>query len=56
MPENDWEDVDCSRWRDAISALADGEQAVPSTRPDDAKGETTRPPRLDIVDGKRSAS
>ena len=27
MPESDWKDVDCSRWRDAISALADGEQA-----------------------------
>lgn len=27
MPESDWNDVDCSRWRDAISALADGEQA-----------------------------
>jgi predicted anti-sigma-YlaC factor YlaD len=27
MPNNDWKDVDCSRWRDAISALADGEQA-----------------------------
>jgi predicted anti-sigma-YlaC factor YlaD len=27
MPESDWRNVDCSRWRDAISALADGEQA-----------------------------
>jgi predicted anti-sigma-YlaC factor YlaD len=27
MPTSDWKDVDCSRWRDAISALADGEQA-----------------------------
>ena len=27
MPKSDWKDVDCSRWRDAISALADGEQA-----------------------------
>jgi predicted anti-sigma-YlaC factor YlaD len=27
MTESDWNDVDCSRWREAISALADGEQA-----------------------------
>ena len=27
MANSDWKDVDCSRWRDAISALADGEQA-----------------------------
>ena len=27
MPKSDWKNVDCSRWRDAISALADGEQA-----------------------------
>ena len=27
MTEGDWKDVDCSRWREAISALADGEQA-----------------------------
>ena len=26
MTEGDWKDVDCSRWREAISALADGEQ------------------------------
>jgi predicted anti-sigma-YlaC factor YlaD len=27
MTESDWKDVNCSRWREAISALADGEQA-----------------------------
>ena len=27
MTEGDWKDVNCSRWREAISALADGEQA-----------------------------
>ena len=27
MPENDWNDMDCSRWRDALSAMADGEPA-----------------------------
>ena len=27
MPENDWNDVDCIRWRDALSAIADGEPA-----------------------------
>ncbi len=27
MSDSDWNDVDCSRWRDAISALADGEPA-----------------------------
>ena len=27
MPANDWNDMDCSRWRDALSALADGESA-----------------------------
>ncbi|MEP7112006.1 MAG: zf-HC2 domain-containing protein [Ilumatobacteraceae bacterium] len=27
MPENDWNDMDCSRWRDALSAMADGESA-----------------------------
>ncbi|MEO7370920.1 MAG: zf-HC2 domain-containing protein [Ilumatobacteraceae bacterium] len=27
MTENDWNDMDCSRWRDALSAMADGEPA-----------------------------
>lgn len=27
MPDSDWNDVDCSRWREAISAMADGEPA-----------------------------
>ncbi len=27
MPANDWNDMDCSRWRDALSAMADGEPA-----------------------------
>jgi predicted anti-sigma-YlaC factor YlaD len=27
MPDSDWNDVDCSRWRDALSAMADGESA-----------------------------
>ena len=27
MPENDWNDMDCSRWRDALSAMADGARA-----------------------------
>ena len=27
MSKSDWNDMDCSRWRDALSALADGEQA-----------------------------
>ena len=27
VPDSDWNDMDCSRWRDAISALADGEPA-----------------------------
>ena len=27
MPDSDWYDMDCSRWRDAVSALADGEPA-----------------------------
>jgi predicted anti-sigma-YlaC factor YlaD len=27
MTDGDWKDVDCSRWREAISAVADGEQA-----------------------------
>jgi predicted anti-sigma-YlaC factor YlaD len=27
MTEGDWKDVNCSRWREAISALADGEHA-----------------------------
>jgi predicted anti-sigma-YlaC factor YlaD len=27
MPGNDWNDMDCSRWRDALSAMADGESA-----------------------------
>ncbi|MEP7204046.1 MAG: zf-HC2 domain-containing protein [Ilumatobacteraceae bacterium] len=26
MPDSDWKTMDCSRWRDAISAIADGEQ------------------------------
>ena len=27
MPGSDWNDMDCSRWRDALSAMADGESA-----------------------------
>jgi predicted anti-sigma-YlaC factor YlaD len=27
MPDSDWNDMDCSRWRDALSAMADGESA-----------------------------
>ncbi len=27
MPASDWNDMDCSRWRDALSAMADGESA-----------------------------
>ncbi len=27
MPEDDWNDMECSRWRDAVSAMADGEPA-----------------------------
>ena len=27
MPEHDWNDMECSRWRDAVSAMADGEPA-----------------------------
>jgi predicted anti-sigma-YlaC factor YlaD len=27
MASNDWNDMECSRWRDALSALADGEPA-----------------------------
>ncbi len=27
MPDSDWNDVDCTRWRDALSAIADGEPA-----------------------------
>ena len=27
MPDSDWNDVDCIRWRDALSAIADGEPA-----------------------------
>jgi predicted anti-sigma-YlaC factor YlaD len=27
MPASDWNDMDCSRWRDALSAIADGESA-----------------------------
>jgi predicted anti-sigma-YlaC factor YlaD len=27
VPANDWNDMDCSRWRDALSAMADGEAA-----------------------------
>jgi predicted anti-sigma-YlaC factor YlaD len=27
MPDSDWNDVDCIRWRDALSAMADGEPA-----------------------------
>jgi predicted anti-sigma-YlaC factor YlaD len=27
MPESDWNNMDCSRWRDALSAMADGESA-----------------------------
>ena len=27
MPESDWNDMECSRWRDAVSAMADGEPA-----------------------------
>ena len=26
MPESDWNNVECARWRDAISAIVDGEQ------------------------------
>lgn len=26
MPESDWNSMDCARWRDAISAVADGEE------------------------------
>lgn len=27
MPDSDWNEVDCFRWRDALSAMADGEPA-----------------------------
>jgi predicted anti-sigma-YlaC factor YlaD len=27
MSDSDWNNMDCSRWRDALSAIADGEQA-----------------------------
>jgi predicted anti-sigma-YlaC factor YlaD len=27
MPDYDWNDMECSRWRDALSAMADGEPA-----------------------------
>ncbi|MEA3185200.1 MAG: hypothetical protein QOJ74_1677 [Ilumatobacteraceae bacterium] len=27
MPTSDWNNMECSRWRDALSAMADGEQA-----------------------------
>jgi predicted anti-sigma-YlaC factor YlaD len=27
MSESDWNNMDCSRWRDALSAITDGEQA-----------------------------
>jgi predicted anti-sigma-YlaC factor YlaD len=27
MPKSDWNNMDCDRWRDAISAIADGEQS-----------------------------
>lgn len=27
MSESDWNDMDCTRWRDALSAMADGEAA-----------------------------
>ena len=27
MPDSDWNDMECSRWRDAVSAMADGEPA-----------------------------
>ena len=27
MPGSDWNDMDCNRWRDALSAMADGESA-----------------------------
>ena len=27
MPSDDWKYMDCSRWRDALSAMADGESA-----------------------------
>ncbi len=27
MPESDWDDMDCFRWRDALSAMSDGEPA-----------------------------
>ena len=27
MPASDWNDMDCSRWRDALSAIADGESS-----------------------------
>jgi predicted anti-sigma-YlaC factor YlaD len=28
MPDSDWNDMDCSRWRDALSAMADGEPSA----------------------------
>lgn len=27
MPPSDWNDMECSVWRDALSAIADGEQS-----------------------------
>jgi predicted anti-sigma-YlaC factor YlaD len=32
MPDDDWNDMECSRWRDAVSAMADGEPADIDTR------------------------